>query len=47
MRLMGDLVLDLWDCGDQDSFMDNYLSTQRPTIFQHVAVLIYAFDIET
>ena len=27
--------------------MDNYLNTQRSTIFQHVAVLIYVFDIET
>lgn len=27
--------------------MDSYLSTQRSTIFQHVAVLIYVFDIET
>ena len=27
--------------------MDNYLSTQRSTIFQLVAVLIYVFDVET
>ena len=27
--------------------MDSYLNTQRSTIFQHVAVLIYVFDIET
>lgn len=27
--------------------MDSYLSTQRSTIFQQVAVLIYVFDIET
>jgi Ras-related GTP-binding protein A/B len=27
--------------------MDSYLSTQRSTIFQHVAVLIYVFDVET
>ena len=47
VRFLGDLVLNLWDCGGQDSFMDTYLSTQRSTIFQHVAVLIYVFDIET
>lgn len=47
VRFLGDLVLNLWDCGGQDSFMDSYLSTQRSTIFQHVAVLIYVFDIET
>jgi len=47
VRFLGDLVLNLWDCGGQDSFMDSYLSTQRSTIFQHVAVLIYVFDVET
>jgi Ras-related GTP-binding protein A/B len=47
VRFLGDLVLNLWDCGGQDSFMDSYLTTQRSTIFQHVAVLIYVFDIET
>jgi len=26
--------------------MDSYLSTQRSTIFQHVGVLIYVFDVE-
>ena len=44
---MGDLILNLWDCGGQDSFMDSYLNTQRSTIFQHVGVLIYVFDVET
>jgi Ras-related GTP-binding protein A/B len=47
VRFLGDLVLNLWDCGGQDSFMDNYLSTQRSTIFQHVAVMIYVFDVES
>lgn len=27
--------------------MDSYLSTQRGTIFQHVGVLIYVFDVES
>jgi Gtr1/RagA G protein conserved region len=47
VRFLGDLILNLWDCGGQDSFMESYLSTQRSTIFQHVAVLIYVFDVET
>lgn len=34
----------LWDCGGQDAFLDNYLSAQRDTIFSNVAVLIYVFD---
>src|SRR6266576_2096866 len=47
VRFLGDLILNLWDCGGQDAFMDSYLSTQRPTIFQQVGVLIYVFDVET
>ncbi|KLO19220.1 hypothetical protein SCHPADRAFT_912823 [Schizopora paradoxa] len=47
VRFLGDLVLNLWDCGGQDSFMDSYLSTQRATIFQNVGVLIYVFDVES
>jgi len=45
VRFLGDLILNLWDCGGQDSFMDLYLSTQRSTIFQHVGVLIYVFEV--
>ncbi|KAI0053881.1 rraga protein [Auriscalpium vulgare] len=47
VRFLGDLILNLWDCGGQDSFMDSYLSTQRSTIFQHVGVLIYVFEVES
>ncbi|KAF8891207.1 Gtr1/RagA G protein conserved region-domain-containing protein [Infundibulicybe gibba] len=47
VRFLGDLILNLWDCGGQDAFMDSYLTTQRPTIFQHVGVMIYVFDVET
>jgi Ras-related GTP-binding protein A/B len=46
VRFLGDLTLNLWDCGGQDSFMDSYLTTQRSTIFQHVGVLIYVFDVD-
>jgi len=47
VRFLGDLILNLWDCGGQDAFMDSYLTTQRSTIFQHVGVMIYVFDAET
>lgn len=47
VRFLGDLILNLWDCGGQDAFMDIYLSTQRSTIFQHVGVLIYVFEVES
>jgi len=47
VRFLGDLILNLWDCGGQDAFMDSYLSIQRPTIFSHVGVMIYVFDVES
>lgn len=47
VRFLGDLILNLWDCGGQDSFMDSYLTTQRSTIFQQVGVMIYVFDVES
>ena len=47
VRFLGDLILNLWDCGGQDSYMDTYLSTQRSTIFQQVGVMIYVFDVES
>jgi Ras-related GTP-binding protein A/B len=37
----------LWDCGGQNAFVDNYLTAQKDTIFANVAVLIYVFDITT
>ncbi|KAG8859368.1 GTP-binding protein gtr1 [Tulasnella sp. 330] len=47
VRFLGSLVLNLWDCGGQDSFLDSYLTAQKATIFQHVGVLIYVFDVES
>ncbi|KAJ3474133.1 hypothetical protein NLI96_g12635 [Meripilus lineatus] len=44
---LGDLILNLWDCGGQDAFMDSYLSTQQNTIFSHVGVLIYVFEVDS
>lgn len=47
VRFLGDLILNLWDCGGQDAFMDSYLSAQRSTIFSHAGVMIYVFDVES
>ncbi|TFY58960.1 hypothetical protein EVJ58_g6080 [Rhodofomes roseus] len=47
VRFLGDLILNLWDCGGQDAFMDTYLALQASTIFQHVGVLIYVFEVES
>eukprot|EP00301_Raphidiophrys_heterophryoidea_P004499 c11949_g1_i2.p1 GENE.c11949_g1_i2~~c11949_g1_i2.p1 ORF type:complete len:324 (-),score=70.45 c11949_g1_i2:992-1894(-) len=45
VRFLGNLVLNLWDCGGQKAFMENYFESQRDHIFRNVEVLIYVFDI--
>ncbi|EGF76424.1 hypothetical protein BATDEDRAFT_92709 [Batrachochytrium dendrobatidis JAM81] len=47
VRFLGNLVLNLWDCGGQESFMENYIASQRDQIFRNVEVLIYVFDVES
>lgn len=47
VRFLGNLVLNLWDCGGQKAFFENYFLSQRDHIFRNVEVLIYVFDIET
>jgi len=47
VKLLGDLNLNLWDCGGQDTYMDGYFNNQKDRIFSNVQVLIYLFDIET
>ncbi|KAF2769210.1 hypothetical protein EJ03DRAFT_343530 [Teratosphaeria nubilosa] len=47
IRFMGNLMLNLWDCGGQDSFVESYLTTQRSHVFSFVAVLIFVFDISS
>ncbi|KAK4302379.1 hypothetical protein Pmani_025530 [Petrolisthes manimaculis] len=47
VRFLGNLVLNLWDCGGQEAFMENYFVSQRDNIFRNVEVLIYVFDVES
>merc|ERR1712156_1233121 len=47
VKLLGNLTLNLWDCGGQDHFMENYFAAQRDNIFRNVEVLIYVFDVES
>ncbi|OQO14098.1 hypothetical protein B0A48_00974 [Cryoendolithus antarcticus] len=47
IRFMGNLQLNLWDCGGQDSFVESYLNNQRSHVFSSVAVLIFVFDISS
>lgn len=47
VRFLGNLTLNLWDCGGQEAFMENYFASQRENIFRNVEVLIYVFDVES
>lgn len=47
IRFMGNLMVNLWDCGGQDGFMESYLTQQREHVFASVAVLIFVFDVES
>lgn len=47
VRFLGNLVLNLWDCGGQEAFMEHYFTAQRDNIFRNVEVLIYVFDVES
>ncbi|KIH91098.1 GTP-binding protein GTR1 [Sporothrix brasiliensis 5110] len=47
VKFLGNLTLNLWDCGGQEAFTENYLSQQRQHVFSNVGVLIYVFDIES
>ncbi|KAJ1542757.1 hypothetical protein HK405_009747 [Cladochytrium tenue] len=47
VRFLNNLVLNLWDCGGQDVFMESYLNSQRDHMFRNVEVLIFVFDIES
>ena len=46
-RFLGDLVLNIWDCGGQQALIENYLESQRDHVFKKVQVLVYVFDMES
>ena len=43
VRLLGNLTLNLWDCGGQEAFMENYFASQRENIFRNVEVQITGY----
>ncbi|KAI4111673.1 MAG: hypothetical protein LQ345_006738 [Seirophora villosa] len=47
VKFLGNLLLDIWDCGGQDAFTESYLTSQKPYVFSDVGVLIYVFDVES
>ncbi|MDI1485683.1 MAG: GTP-binding protein gtr1 [Ramalina farinacea] len=46
-KFLGNLILNLWDCGGQDAFTETYLTSQKSHVFSEVGVLIYVFDTES
>lgn len=47
IRFLGKLNLNLWDCGGQEKYLEKYLFERKESVFSHVKVLIYVFDINT
>ena len=45
VRFPGNLVLNLWDCGGQTSYMDSYMNAQRNQVFSSVCALVYVVDV--
>ncbi|KAG8529721.1 uncharacterized protein KY384_005202 [Bacidia gigantensis] len=46
-KFLGNLILNLWDCGGQDAFTETYLTSQKSHVFSDVGVMIYVFDTES
>eukprot|EP00614_Pseudopedinella_elastica_P027503 CAMPEP_0172643352 /NCGR_PEP_ID=MMETSP1068-20121228/236583_1 /TAXON_ID=35684 /ORGANISM="Pseudopedinella elastica, Strain CCMP716" /LENGTH=301 /DNA_ID=CAMNT_0013457393 /DNA_START=12 /DNA_END=917 /DNA_ORIENTATION=- len=45
VQFLGNLHLHLWDCGGQETFYMQYMTTMRDRIFSSVELLVYVFDI--
>ena len=41
VKLLGNLTLNLWDCGGQEAFMENYFASQRENIFRYVVFALW------
>lgn len=46
LKFMGNMVLNLLDCGGQDEFLIQYLSSKREQIFGNVEVLTFVIEAE-
>ena len=46
LRLMGNLMVNLFDCGGQKFFMDNYLNSKREEIFSNVEIFVFVIEAE-
>lgn len=46
LKFLGNMLLNVWDCGGQDVFMELYFLPANSHIFKMAEVLIYVFDVE-
>lgn len=44
VQFLGDLNINIWDCGGQDDAFCKYFTTHQNLIFKSVSVVIYVFD---
>lgn len=43
---LGNLKLNVWDCGGQALYTASYVNERKPFMFQDVEVMVYVFDVE-
>jgi Ras-related GTP-binding protein A/B len=47
LRFMGNMMLNLLDCGGQDEFIVQYLDSKKPQIFSNVEILVFVIEAES
>lgn len=47
IRFLGSMVLNLWDCGGQSDYWENYLNQQKEQIFKGAEVLVYVMGLDS
>jgi Ras-related GTP-binding protein A/B len=46
LRFMGNMMLNLLDCGGQNEFIRQYLDSKRVQIFSNVEILVFVIEAE-
>lgn len=46
MRFMGNMMLNLYDCGGQDQFTNQYFESKKDQIFSSVEILVFVIEAE-
>lgn len=43
-RFLKNLLINLFDCGGQQTYMDSYVEDKREQVFKDVGAFVYVFD---